>query len=154
MRRDRMLLRPLPFWALALGALPACNSTDAEAQPDRSVAAPASDAEHPFPPGPYRDRDVALAKQLVESGALLLDVRSASEFEGGHVDGAINIPHTEVDERVEEILELQGGDPHRPIVLYCRSGHRAGLAKRDLENAGFDRLTNFGGIDDWHDSQQ
>jgi phage shock protein E len=127
---------------------------DAEAERERSAAAPAAADDGPFPPGPYRDRDVALAKQLVEGGALLLDVRSAQEFAGGHIDGAINIPHTQINERVEEIRALQAGDSHKPVVLYCRSGHRAGLAKRELEDAGFDRVTNFGGLDDWPDSRE
>ena len=121
---------------------------------DRSAAAPTSGDEDPFPPGPYPDRDVPLAKQLVEAGALLLDVRSAEEFESGHIDGAVNIPHTEINARIEEIRALQGGDEHRPVVVYCRTGHRAGLAKHDLEAAGFDRVTNFGGIDDWYDSSE
>lgn len=148
MRRD-----PMKLLALTLGALSACGPA-AETQHNRSAAAQATEEQDPFPPGPYPDRDVALAKQLVEGGALLLDVRSAEEFAGGHIDGAINIPHTQIDERIEEIVEMQAGDLHRPIVLYCRSGHRAGLAKRALENAGFDRLSNFGGLDDWYDSRE
>jgi phage shock protein E len=130
-----------------------CNSADgiANADPGRPAAAPTQPGDDPFPPGPYGDRDPALAQQLVDGGALLLDVRSAGEFAGGHLDGAVNIPHTQVDERLAEIREMQGQDPHRPIVLYCRSGHRAGLAKRELETAGFDRVTNLGGLADWPD---
>lgn len=104
-----------------------------------------------FPDGPYRDRDPALAKQLVDAGALLLDVRTPDEFASGHIDGAINIDHTEVSSRIAEIRELQGGDLHKPVVVYCRSGRRSGIAKQILEDAGFDRVTNLGGIGDWED---
>ncbi|MFO7562843.1 MAG: rhodanese-like domain-containing protein [Enhygromyxa sp.] len=121
----------------------------AKAEPAQPAAAPLQAGDDPFPPGPYGDRDPALAKQLVGGGALLLDVRSAAEFSGGHLDGAVNIAHTQIGERIAEIRELQDQDPHRPIVLYCRSGHRAGLAKRELAAAGFDRVTNLGGIADW-----
>lgn len=129
--------------------VPGCKSGEAEAKSEQSPAAPASADDDGFPPGPYADRDAKLAKQLVDRGALLLDVRSAAEFEGGHIEGAVNITHSEVAERVAEIEKLQAGDRHKPIVLYCRSGHRAGLAKRELEAAGFDRVTNLGGIGDW-----
>jgi phage shock protein E len=155
---DRTTLMPrhqiFLLCALTLGLGSACTQAEAEGELVRSAAAPAAGDEDPFPPRPYPDRDLALAQQLVEAGALLLDVRSASEFASGHIDGAVNIPHTQISERTGEILDSQGGDPHKPIVLYCRSGHRAGLAKRDLEEAGFDRLTNFGGIDDWPDSHE
>jgi phage shock protein E len=121
----------------------------AKADPGPSSAAPAQPNDGRFPPGPYADRDPALAKLLVEGGALLLDVRSASEFSSGHLDGAVNIAHTQIGEQLAKIRELQDQDPHKPIVLYCRSGQRAGVAKRELQAAGFDRVTNLGGIADW-----
>ncbi len=130
--------------------LPGCKRNEST-EADQPQATPAQVGADGFPAGPYPDRDAKLAKQLVDGGALLLDVRSADEYAGGHVDGAVNIPHTEIAERIAEIRKLQGGDLHKPIVLYCRSGHRAGLAKHDLEAAGFDRVTNLGGIDDWPD---
>lgn len=96
------------------------------------------------------DRDPALAKRLVtEDGALLLDVRTAEEFGEGHVEGAIQIPHDELGDRIGEVVEKQGGDKHKPIVVYCRSGRRADTAKRVLLDNGFDQVTNLGGYTDW-----
>ncbi|MCP5068673.1 MAG: rhodanese-like domain-containing protein [bacterium] len=95
------------------------------------------------------DRDPVLARNLVAEGALLLDVRTGSEFESGSISGARNIPHDEMAQRIDEILELQGGDKHKPIVLFCRSGARADKAKGALTSAGFDQVTNLGGVDDW-----
>lgn len=96
------------------------------------------------------DRDPALAKRLVtEDGALLLDVRTADEFGEGHVEGAIQIPHDELGDRIGEVLEKQGGDKHKPIVVYCRSGRRADTAKQVLLENGFDQVTNLGGYTDW-----
>ncbi len=115
----------------------------------RPPAAPAQAQDDRFPPGPYADRDPALAKQLVEAGALLIDARSPGEFANDHIDGAINISHTQIGERLADIRALQGDDLHKPIVVYCRSGRRSGLAKRELEAAGFDRVTNLGGLGDW-----
>jgi phage shock protein E len=127
--------------------LAASGCTEAEA--DTSQAAPAELEADGLPAGPYRDRDPELAKQLADGGALILDVRSSGEFAGGHVDGAVNISHTEVRAQIAKIKQMQGGDTHKPIVLYCRSGQRASLAKRELVAAGFDRVTNLGGINAW-----
>jgi phage shock protein E len=99
--------------------------------------------------GGLADRDPALAKRLVDEGALLLDVRTGLEFGTGSIAGAKNIPYDEVPDRVDEILALQGGDKHKPIVLFCRSGGRAGTAKDSLVAAGFDQVTNLGGVSDW-----
>lgn len=96
------------------------------------------------------DRDPALARKLVrEDGALLLDVRSVSEFESGHVEGAVLIPHTEIEARLEEIIEALGGDKTKPIVVYCRSGRRSGFAKQTLVEHGFTQVSNLGGYSSW-----
>jgi rhodanese-related sulfurtransferase len=98
------------------------------------------------------DRDPELARRLVrEEGAVLLDVRSSEEFAGGHVQGAVNIPHTEIGDRIDEIERLTGGDASKPIVVYCRSGRRSGIAKETLTGRGYRRVTNLGGIADWPD---
>lgn len=96
------------------------------------------------------DRDPALACKLVrEQHAVLLDVRSEDEFQGGHLEGAVLIPHDQLGSRLAEVEALTEGDPKRPIVTYCRSGHRAGLAKQTLIDAGYTEVTNLGGMKDW-----
>jgi phage shock protein E len=82
---------------------------------------------------------------LVARGALLVDVRSAEEFSAGHVEGAINIPHTDVEQRLADF----GEDRAREIVLYCRSGQRSGLAQESLKALGYTRVFNAGGYQDW-----
>jgi phage shock protein E len=136
---------PLALLCFALAACSGSKGTGptAEKAPEGGEAAPAEKAGLP-------DRDPALAKRLVkEEGALLLDVRSADEFAEGHVDGAVQIPHDELADRLGEVLDKQGGDKHKPIVVYCRSGHRAGIAKDVLTENGFDQVTNLGGFSDW-----
>lgn len=80
-------------------------------------------------------------KSLLENGALLVDVRSKGEFDSGHLDGALNIPHTEVEARLVEF----GADKSKPIVVYCRSGNRSGMAKDVLTSNGFTSVYNGGG---------
>jgi rhodanese-related sulfurtransferase len=76
---------------------------------------------------------------------LILDVRTPEEFEEGHVPGARNIPHEDVEQYVNELKQ------YKKILLHCRSGKRAQVATAALEKAG---LTNIhcvaqGGWLDW-----
>jgi phage shock protein E len=74
---------------------------------------------------------------------LWIDVRSASEYAGGHVDGAVNIPYTEIVERIGEVTE----DKSATLYLYCRSGRRSGIALDALQQAGYLGAVNVGGLD-------
>ena len=70
--------------------------------------------------------------QAQKSAALyVLDVRTPEEFASGHVPGAVNIPYDQVASRLAEIPK------DKEVVLYCRSGRRAGLAAAELEKAGY-----------------
>ena len=125
----------------AAGAVPTASAT--------SAAATASPTTPATPDGPLPDRDPALAHELVAKGALLLDVRTPKEFGEKHLDGALNVPVDDLPGRLAEIEKLSAGDKQKPIVVYCKSGGRAGRAKAALLEAGFGRVTNLGGIDDW-----
>lgn len=63
----------------------------------------------------------------------LLDVRTAGEYAGGHLAGAVNIAHNDLAERLAELPF----DKQREVVVYCRSGSRAKLAADVLLAAGF-----------------
>lgn len=82
-------------------------------------------------------------EQKIRSGALVVDVRSAEETASGLYKGAVNIPVDQAEERLAEF-----GAKDKPIVLYCRSGSRAGRVKQMLESKGFTDVTNAGGITD------
>jgi phage shock protein E len=75
---------------------------------------------------------------------LIIDVRSQAEWDAGHLDGAVLIPHTEIAGRIGEVAP----DKARPIALYCRSARRAGLAKDVLDGMGYTRVENVGSLDD------
>ena len=76
-----------------------------------------------------------------EDQPILLDVRTANEFAKGHVPGARNISH---DLLAGKLVEL-GFDKAQPIVVYCRSGRRAGIAEDILRDAGFTNLKHLDG---------
>ncbi|MCH9682349.1 MAG: rhodanese-like domain-containing protein [Deltaproteobacteria bacterium] len=106
----------------------------------------------PSPSKGLPDSDPALARRLVrDEGAVLLDVRKPNEFAEGHVEGAVSIPHDHVAARIPEIIALANGDQTKPIVVYCRAGGRAGIAKQALLDAGFVNVSNLGGVADWRD---
>jgi len=82
-----------------------------------------------------------LLSQPKDSKLLILDVRTPQEFAQGHVPGAVNISHTEIENRLSEILK--GKD--EPVVVYCRSGVRAGKALDILKQQGFSDLHHLQG---------
>jgi phage shock protein E len=84
------------------------------------------------------------ARSRIAQGALVLDVRTGSEFASGHHAAAANIPVQELEQRLGEL----GTDKARPIVVYCRSGNRSGTAKKILVSAGFTNVLNAGGLSD------
>jgi rhodanese-related sulfurtransferase len=84
------------------------------------------------------------ARRLVAGGALLVDVRTPTEFAEGHIQGAKNIPLQELAQRTDEF-----GEKGREIVLYCRSGARSSQAKTQLEQGGYHAVHNLGGMYRW-----
>ncbi len=91
-----------------------------------------------------RGRDLAGARRLVDEGALLLDVRSESEFAERHVRGALNIPVQALAQRLHELPAKQ-----HPIVVHCRSGMRSATAADLLRKAGWTRVHDIGGYPPW-----
>ncbi len=75
----------------------------------------------------------------LKSGATLVDVRTVSEYQGGTVPGAINIPLNELPSKLETL------DKNRQIVVFCQSGNRSGQALYFLEKNGFGQVYNGGG---------
>ena len=73
----------------------------------------------------------------------IVDVRTEAEFNTGHLRGALNIPH----DRIAGLIESRIPDHSTPVLLYCRSGRRSGIALEALRDAGYTRLTNAGGYD-------
>lgn len=82
-----------------------------------------------------------IIEQIKAKKGTLLDVRSTMEFEGEHIEGAINIPLDVVESRIKEI-----GQMPKPIVVYCLSGGRSGVATSILQQNGINESYNGGGI--------
>ena len=80
---------------------------------------------------------------MIDSGALVIDVRSKEEFDEGHLDGAINIEWNKTDELIAAI----GDDKQRQVVFYCRSGNRVGKSIDALESKGYTNIFNATGLE-------
>ncbi len=79
---------------------------------------------------------------------LLLDVRTPEEFAGGHIPGAINLPHNEAG----DWLRNQGIPPDREIVVYCESGNRSAIVQQLFLNEGFASVRHLeGDMKAWRD---
>jgi rhodanese-related sulfurtransferase len=76
--------------------------------------------------------------EVVKNGALLVDVRSKTEYQSGSVKGAKNVPLESIVQRLDE---FKGKDQ---IVVFCRSGNRSAQAKRILESKGINNVINGG----------
>lgn len=82
--------------------------------------------------------------ELLRNGAVLVDVRTQSEFDSGHLKDAIHLPY----ERISELPQMVKLSKDTPVVVYCRSGNRSGKAKATLDGLGYTRVVNGGGYSD------
>ena len=87
------------------------------------------------------------AKRIMDekSDYIIVDAREQSEYDEGHIKGAIVIPYTEIEQKAEEMLP----NKDQLILVYCRSGRRSKIAAQSLANMGYTNVKEFGGIIDW-----
>jgi rhodanese-related sulfurtransferase len=85
------------------------------------------------------------AQQLIEAGAQLVDVRTDAEYAAGHIQGAVHVPLVDVRS------EAAGLDREKPLVVYCRSGERSGMAADAFAASGWDAHSIEGGLLQWAD---
>jgi len=83
-------------------------------------------------------------RRAVADGAVVLDVRTPTEFQRGHLDGAMNVP-------LDDLMQGAGriGRKNRPVVVYCHSGARSGMAVSYLRRSGFARAHDLRVMRNW-----
>ncbi|MFZ1692712.1 MAG: rhodanese-like domain-containing protein [Flavobacteriales bacterium] len=122
-------IMPQPMRALAIIPLLSIALFSACGQPAKSGAATPAEFE-----------------QAIAPNAQLIDVRTAGEFAGGHLDGALNLDWTsgQLQARMSTL------DKDAPVLVYCASGRRSAAAREALLLAGFKDVTDLaGGIQEW-----
>jgi rhodanese-related sulfurtransferase len=100
--------------------------------------------------GKYTSIDVVTANNMITSGTYpnltILDVRTQSEYDEGHLENAVLIPVTELESRVDEILQYRDTE----IIVYCKGGGRSAQASSILDSNNFTKVFNvLGGITAW-----
>jgi len=83
--------------------------------------------------------------KMNEEGVIIIDVREASEYAEGHVEGAQLLPLGDVKSGNLDLIP----DKDQLILVYCRSGNRSGQAAKILVANGYTNVLDFGGILDW-----
>jgi sulfur-carrier protein adenylyltransferase/sulfurtransferase len=93
-----------------------------------------------------REVDNAAAQELADEGALVVDVRETSEWQEGHVVGAVHVPRGHLESKIEAVAP----DRARPLVLYCAAGVRSAFAARQLAEMGYTDIVSLaGGFQGW-----
>ena len=72
-------------------------------------------------------------KELMQKGAVVIDVRSPAEFRSGHVPGSINIALEQIGPVINSLKQK-----HKPLIMVCRSGTRSNIATGMLRNSGLE----------------
>jgi parallel beta-helix repeat protein len=95
----------------------------------------------------YSNIDVEKAQEMLLENpekCILLDVRTVSEYNSGYIPSALNIPVSELDDRLDEL------DSSKSIIAYCKVGYRSRTASDQLVKHGFEHVYNMlGGTDAW-----
>lgn len=89
--------------------------------------------------GDFKQVNVDQVRELVENGSFIVDVRERYEYENGHLKTAVNIPLSELRERIDEIPR------DVPVYLHCRTGQRSYNAVLALQNLGYQNVYNITG---------
>ena len=84
----------------------------------------------------------AQKEELMENGAVLIDVRTAQEYAEGHLDNSINLTVDTIGINIESLVK----DKNTKIIVYCRSGNRSATAANTLINLGYKNVYDLGAM--------
>ncbi len=134
------------FLSLAVGCADSSDGGSASRTADSDTPpTPVVDVEGSAQGSPVLPAELA-GRLDGEREFVLLDVRSPEEYAAGHIPGAVNIPYDELPGRLDEL----SGAQNQEIIVYCRTGRRAGIAELALQEAGFRNVRDLDGhMVDW-----
>ena len=85
---------------------------------------------------------VESARQMLQENARIVDVRTESEFRSQHVPGAINVPLSELEDRIVREIPDKG----QVLLVHCLSGGRSAIAQGKLRKLGYTKVHNLGSV--------
>jgi rhodanese-related sulfurtransferase len=83
------------------------------------------------------------AKQIIDGGSQLIDVRTEAEYDAGRIPGARRVQLAEIQRAAAAL------DKDQPVVIYCRAGNRSGPAAEAFAASGWDAHSIEGGVVAW-----
>lgn len=86
------------------------------------------------------DLNAEKARKMIDEGAVIVDVRSDSEYQSSHLNGTVHIPLMELKDRIGKKVPDKG----KVVLLHCRSGSRSFAGKRVLKGMGYENVYNLG----------
>lgn len=93
--------------------------------------------------------ELLTALKAANHNIVVLDVRTAEEFNNGHLVNAVNVSHDTIAEKLNQLSQYKNST----VVVHCRSGYRAGIAERILAKNGFNNLRHLtGDMNGWLDA--
>lgn len=123
------IIKLIAVLIVAAAVLGGCGSTTGKADPGYETIS-AEDAKN---------------RMDANEDAIVVDVRTESEYNDGHIEGAILIPNeTILDTPPEQLPDFDA-----EILIYCRSGNRSQQAAEKLVKLGYTNVADFGGIINW-----
>ena len=97
--------------------------------------------------GSYEQITQETAKEMMDTQeVIILDVREQSEYDSGHIPGAVLLPVGSID---EETAAAVIPEKDSTVLVYCRSGNRSKTASSALVGLGYTNIYEFGGINTW-----
>ena len=97
--------------------------------------------------GSYEQITQEAAKEMMDTQeVIVLDVREQSEYDSGHIPGAVLLPVGSID---EETAAAVIPEKNSTVLVYCRSGNRSKTASSTLAGLGYTNIYEFGGISTW-----
>ncbi|MBQ62664.1 MAG: sulfurtransferase [Gammaproteobacteria bacterium] len=88
----------------------------------------------------------SLVTLVNREGAVIVDIRDGKEFSGGHIAGAVSMPFSSFDSRVDELESFRD----KPVVIVCKMGQHAGTIGRRLKAKGYENVRRLaGGMGEW-----
>ena len=97
--------------------------------------------------GSYEQITQEAAKEMMDTQeVVVLDVREQSEYDSGHIPGAVLLPVGSID---EETAAAVIPEKDSTVLVYCRSGNRSKTASSTLAGLGYTNIYEFGGINTW-----
>lgn len=95
----------------------------------------------------YQSLDKAMVeKRMSKEDVQIIDIRGKSEYEEGHLDGAVNVFIGTMEENFDKVLK------DKDVIIYCNRGNRSAIAYSLLVANGFDNISNYaGGWSDWEE---